>query len=223
MVSDDKFRQSEATIMYHLSKSTQYTIVEKDIVQYLRGLAATPQYILTPFMISVLVTLSDVNRYPEITLLASSQILPFLRNVVRNNEKDHDICQQSKWCRDALYRENIDMTRILDVLVDNSKDDKNDTYTYGIVQFAFVLLKTPNSRALHLMAWKFLGNFIKKRYIFGPGIFKQLVDSLFADQESLQICDCLIHLSRGNWLMMSECIDTIQYILDYFLLVSLHK
>lgn len=207
--------------MYHLSKSTQYTIAEKDIVNYLRGLAATPQYILTPFMVSVLVTMCDVNRYPGITLLASSQILPFLRNVVRNNEKDRNICQQSKWCRDALYRDTIDMTRILEVLVDNSKDDKNDTFTYGIVQLAFVLLKTPNSRELHLLAIHFLQTFLEKRFIFGPGIFKQLVDFLFADQESLQICDSLIHLSRNNWLMMSECIETMQYILDYFLLVSL--
>lgn len=58
--------------------------------------------------------------------------------------------------------------------------------TPGIIGLLFILLKASQSPQLNAMGIKSLEKFVKKRYIFGPGIIKKLKEFLFADLETLQ-------------------------------------
>lgn len=49
-----------------------------------------------------------------------------------------------------------------------------------------MLIKAHQNTALNEMGIKFLEKFVKKRYIFGCGILKNLKEFLFADQEAPQ-------------------------------------
>lgn len=64
--------------------------------------------------------------------------------------------------------------------------DGSDVVTAGLVGLAFALIKAHQNTELNVMGIKFLEQFVKKRYIFGSGILKNLKEFLFADQEAPQ-------------------------------------
>lgn len=71
--------------------------------------------------------------------------------------------------------------------------DGTDVVTAGVVGLAFVLIKAQQNTALNVMGIKFLEQFVKKRYIFGSGILKNLTEFLFADQEAPQYAGAHFH------------------------------
>lgn len=75
----------------------------------------------------------------------------------------------------------------------NCSKDGKEIVTPGIAGLAFVLLKSPTP-SLHAIANHMLGQFVKKRFIFGPGIIKHITDFMLADQESQQY--------DGNWTLI---------------------
>lgn len=128
--SDKDFIEAEETILYHLANRTESQITENEIVTVFKGLAATPQFILTPFLISAILIMCNMNRYPASATLASSQILPFLRNVIRNNEDEKEMCKESAWCRDTSDMNPVDFNKVLSVLIEQNRDG-GDVVTPG--------------------------------------------------------------------------------------------
>lgn len=64
--------------------------------------------------------------------------------------------------------------------------DGLEIVTPGLVWLAFALLKSSNCATLHNMAIGFFEKFVKKRFIFGQGVIKNLVVFQLADLESVQ-------------------------------------
>lgn len=95
------------------------------------------------------------------------------------------MCKQSAWCKDASDTYTIDLDKILSLLIDQCKAG-TDAVTPGVVSLAFVLLKTKDSPELHTIAVNFLEQFLKKRYMFGPGIVKEIVNLMIVNQECSQ-------------------------------------
>lgn len=116
--SDKELVEAQDTILYHLNSCTEYSITEKDIIANFRALASNPRYVLTPFLISALLTMSNANRFLDTTRLSTSVALPFLRNVVRNNERERELCETSSWCRMTLEQSVVDLNKIFTVLID---------------------------------------------------------------------------------------------------------
>lgn len=85
---------------------------------FLKGLASNPKYILTPFIISALLTMCKINRDLDSARLSSSVTLQFLRSVIRNNERERELCEKSAWCRLALDESVVNLDKIYSVLVD---------------------------------------------------------------------------------------------------------
>lgn len=129
--SDKDFVETEETILYHLANRTESQIAETEIVNVFKGLSATPQLILTPFLISAMLIMCNMNRYPATATLASSQILPFLRNVIKNNEDEKEMIKESAWCRDTSDMDPIDFNQVLLVLIEQNKDG-GDVVTPGM-------------------------------------------------------------------------------------------
>lgn len=143
-----------------------------------------PDVILTPFVISAILSVSSANREPD-SRLSSSVLLPFLRSVIRHNHDENVLSEYSVWCRDSLQRKHVDLEQIFTVLIDQNKDGK-DTITPGLVNLAFVLLKAKNSPALNQLAINFLTKFIRKRFVFGQGIIKKLAEWMVVEQDQNQ-------------------------------------
>lgn len=216
-----EMQQVQETILYHLGNSTEFKLNEKDVVSVFRNIANTPHYILTPFMISALLTLSKVNRQPDVVRLSTSAILPFLRKVVQINENEKEMSQHSMWCRQTFNRNTVSIENIIAILIDQSITGM-EVVTPGVVALAFTLLKAKKQGDLNLLGMNFLQKFLKKRYIFGQGILKQLSELMYANQDAPQFAECLNMLSLTNSLTISECVTTVQSILDFLLVIPGH-
>lgn len=88
------------------------------LLHFLQALASMPRYLLTPFLISALLTMCNINRYLDSTRLASSTALPFLRTVIRNNERERELCKTSAWCRHTSEQNVVEMDKMLTILIE---------------------------------------------------------------------------------------------------------
>lgn len=128
----------------------------------------------------------NVNRDPtSTTILCNSPILLFLRNVIKNNETEKKWCKESAWCKETSETYIIDLNKIFSILIDQNKEGV-DSVTPAIVSLAFVLLKTKDSPELNTIGINLLEDFVKKRFIFGPGIVKEIVNLMIVNQSSSQ-------------------------------------
>lgn len=81
-------------------------------------MATNPKYVLTPFMLSALLTICNVSRYLESVRLSVSSALPFIRSVIQNNEKEVELCNNSAWFRDTLEHSTVDVNKVYSILVE---------------------------------------------------------------------------------------------------------
>ncbi|KAL5278237.1 FANCI family protein [Megaselia abdita] len=217
--SEKEIRESEETILHHLSYCTQYKISEIQVCCVLRNLTSLPELLLRPFVLSAFLSLTIINREPESSRLSHSYILSMLKTAVKNNEAEKDFKKHSAWARGVLNNKSLDLEIMLNILIDQNKDGR-DVITPGLVNFMFLLLKDKKSHQLNNIAIGFLTRFIRKRFIFGQGIIKKLADWMIVEQDSPQYSECLTNLSISDTFTVSECTKTIQYVLDFLLNVS---
>lgn len=217
--SEKEIRESEETILHHLSYCTQYKISEIQVCCVLRNLTSLPELLLKPFILSAFLSLTVTNREPESSRLSQSHILSMLKSAVKNNEDEKEMKKHSAWARGVLKNKSIDLEIMLNILIDQNKEGK-DVITPGLVNFMFLILKDKKSSKLNNIAIDFLTRFIRKRFIFGQGIVKKLADWMLVEQDSPQYSECLTNLSISDTFTVSECTKTIQYVLDFLLNVS---
>lgn len=220
--SSHELQEAQDTILFHLGKATEFQLNEKDLVRFCRPMAATPGLMLTPFFLSALLSVASINRYPESTLLSSSQLIPFVRILFQNTTAENRICGQSAWARSIPRASRIDLARILNVLV-NQSSNGNEIVTPGMIWLSFALLKSSSCDAvqLHQLASVFLERFVRKRFIFGAGIVKSVMDFALADLDAIQFGECLTRLSMSNTYTVSGCAASLQRFFDLLLLVML--
>lgn len=219
--SHEEYLEEEQTVLYHLSNVTIEKFTEKDVVAVFKMLSSIPKFILNPFMISAILTMCNVNRYPEKTRLSASLVLPFLRNIIKSNEDEKEMKLKSAWCSNILDMDStaVDVKRIFEILIDRSKE-KMELVTPGIVALSFSLMKAKHQKNLNVLGSHFIQTFVKKRSIFGPGVIENLSDFLLADHDSDQYIECLTVLSQTNPLIFQEGANSIQNVLDFFLVLD---
>lgn len=84
----------------------------------LQTLATNPKCVLTPFMLSALLTICNVSRYLESVRLSVSSALPFIRTVIQNNEKEVELCNNSAWFRDTLENSTVNVNKVYSILIE---------------------------------------------------------------------------------------------------------
>ncbi|KAI8035735.1 hypothetical protein M5D96_011485 [Drosophila gunungcola] len=211
--SDKELREAEETILHHLNYCTMYKLTEKHLAIMLRNFLHMPDVILTPFMLSAIISMTSINRDPESARISHSILLPFLRNVIKNNEEERTLAEYSVWYRDTLQRKQVDLQQVFAVLIDQNKEGK-DVITPGLVQLVFYLLKSHTPK-MHALAITFLTKFIRKRFIFGQGIVKLISEWMIVYQDQNQFSECLTLLSVADTYTVSECIKTIQSVMEH--------
>ncbi|KAH8389032.1 hypothetical protein KR200_011962 [Drosophila serrata] len=211
--SDKELREAEETILHHLNYCTMYKLTEKHLAIMLRNFQHMPDVVLTPFMLSAIISMTTINRDPESARTSHSILLPFLRNVIKNNEEERTLADYSVWYRDTLQRKQVDLQQVFAVLIDQNKDGK-DVITPGLVHLIFYLLKS-HSPKMHTLSITFLTKFIRKRFIFGQGIIKLISEWMIVYQDQNQFSECLTLLSVADTYTVSECIKTIQNVMEH--------
>ncbi|XP_017044461.1 Fanconi anemia group I protein homolog [Drosophila ficusphila] len=211
--SDKELREAEETILHHLNYCTMYKLTEKHLAIMLRNFLHMPDVILTPFMLSAIISMTTINRDPESARISHSILLPFLRNVIKNNEEERTLADYSVWYRDSLQRKQVDLQQVFAVLIDQNKEGK-DVITPGLVHLVFYLLKS-HSPKLHTLAITFLTKFIRKCFIFGQGIIKLISEWMIVYQDQNQFSECLTLLSVADTYTVSECIKPIQTVMEH--------
>ncbi|XP_053963260.1 Fanconi anemia group I protein homolog [Anastrepha ludens] len=214
--SDKELREAEETILHHLNYCTQYKISEIQMCATLRNFNSMPDIILTPFLLSAIISMTSANREPESQRLTTSVLLHFLRGVIHSNEHEQTIADYSVWCRDTLQRKQVELDYVFTVLIDQNKQGQ-DVITPGLVSLAFTLLKAKGNAPLNSLAMSFLTKFIRKRFVFGQGIVQKLAEWMVVEQDQFQFGECLMMLSVADTFTVSECIKTIKYVMDLFL------
>nr|XP_019560353.2 LOW QUALITY PROTEIN: Fanconi anemia group I protein [Aedes albopictus] len=219
-VSDKEIREAEETVLYHLSNVTEFRLDESQVVAMFKPFQNIPEFLLTPFAISALIAMSKINRMPDTMKVVASPVMAFLAKLVVENENEKDLCRHSAWCRGRIESGVVpDVERILAIMTEHSQEGM-EVVTPGVIHFAFALLIAKKQPKLHAIAISFLQNFVKKRFIFGNGIVGKLKQYLFAELDSMQFSECLNTLSLTSALTLSECTSSINYILEYLLLID---
>ncbi|XP_058450886.1 Fanconi anemia group I protein [Malaya genurostris] len=219
-VSDKEIREAEETVLYHLSNVTEFRLDELQVVAMFKPFQSLPEFLLTPFVVSALIAMSKINRCPDTMKVVSSQVMLFLTKLVLGNENENEICKHSAWCRGRIESGTVpDVERVLTILTEHSQEGM-EVVTPGIIHFAFALLIAKKQPKLHTIAITFMQYFVKKRFIFGNGIVGKLKQYLFAELDSQQFSECLITLSLTSALTLSECNSSIDYILEYLLMID---
>uniref|UniRef100_A0A182Y8A9 Fanconi anemia group I protein n=1 Tax=Anopheles stephensi TaxID=30069 RepID=A0A182Y8A9_ANOST len=218
--SDSEIREAEETILFHLSNVVEFRIDEAQTVAMFKPFQNNPEVLLTPFLVGSLLAMSKINRQPDTTDVVASPIMAFLIKLIAISEKEREMCTQSAWCRGRIEPSVIArIDQLFSTLTENSQEGK-EVVTPGLINFAFALLLAKKQTKLHGIAINFFQLFIKRRFIFGSGIVAKLKKYLFADLEESQFNTCLTTLSLTNALTVSECTNTIQFIMDYLLLIN---
>ncbi|XP_053663120.1 Fanconi anemia group I protein [Anopheles marshallii] len=218
--SDSEIREAEETILFHLSNVVEFRIDETQTVTMFKPFQNNPEVLLTPFLVGALLAMSKINRQPDTTDVVASPIMAFLIKLITISEKEREMCTQSAWCRGRIEPSVIArIDQLFSTLTENSQDGK-EVVTPGLINFAFALLLAKKQTKLHGIAINFFQLFIKRRFIFGNGIIAKIKKYLFADLEETQFNTCLTTLSLTNALTVSECSNTIQFIMDYLLLIN---
>ncbi|XP_055641903.1 Fanconi anemia group I protein [Toxorhynchites rutilus septentrionalis] len=219
-VSDKEIREAEETILYHLSNITEFRLDEAQVVAMFKPFQNMAEFLLTPFVISAMIAMSRINRTPDTMKVVSSQVMTFLAKTVAGNENEKQSCTRSAWFRGRIEPGGVpNLDRILAILTEHSQEGM-EVVTPGVIHFGFALLIAKKQPKLHIIAISFLQNFIKKRFIFGSGVVGKLKQYLLAELEATQFTECLITLSLTNALTLSECGTSINYILEYLLLID---
>ncbi|KAH8253655.1 hypothetical protein KR032_006379 [Drosophila birchii] len=211
--SDKELREAEETILHHLNYCTMCKLTEKHLAIMLRNFQHMPDVVLTPFMLSAIISMTTINRDPENARTSHSILLPFLRNVIKNNEEERTLADYSVWYRDTLQRKQVDLQQVFAVLIDQNKDGK-DVITPGLVHLIFYLLKS-HSPKMHTLSITFLTKFIRKRFIFGQGIIKLISKWMIVYQDQNQFSECLTLLSVADTYTVSECMKTIENVMEH--------
>ncbi|GAB0097377.1 Fanconi anemia group I protein [Sergentomyia squamirostris] len=218
MHSDKEMSNFEETVLYHLNNMTVYSMTEMEIVTAFRVLSGTPNYILTPFVTTALLTVTNINRHIDMNRLSLSKVLPFFRSVIKNAEKEKQMAKESSWCRSTFNRDFVNIEKLFEILFEQSQIGM-DVVTPGFVGLLFILLKSKNQPDLHILAINLLQKFLKKRQHFGRGIVKHLLDFLLANFDAPQLTECMNTLSVTSKLAVSECLDSLKNVLDFLLTI----
>uniref|UniRef100_A0A1B0GNT2 Uncharacterized protein n=1 Tax=Phlebotomus papatasi TaxID=29031 RepID=A0A1B0GNT2_PHLPP len=137
--------------IYGFCTLLEFSMTEKEIVATFRALAATPNYILTPFVTTAILTISKINRQIDMNRLSTSISLSFLRSVIKNAEKEKEMASESAWCRSTFNRNFINIEKLFEILFEQSKVGM-DVVTPGFVGLLFILLKSKNQSSLNTLA-----------------------------------------------------------------------
>ncbi|KAL3277410.1 hypothetical protein HHI36_012759 [Cryptolaemus montrouzieri] len=198
--------EAESTVLYHIhSFATMSSNSIKEYLLHLKNLIKTPEFILHPFQLTILLIISTVQYYEE-------KVFEVLKPCISRCYNELHKKETSLWFRDMIpIFTNIEsiFTQVL-----NASMKDRDTVLQGMVNFAFVLLNIKSGLPLIFIdpiaekEWNLgiliLLKIVRHKRNKGGVIVKELINNVLTDQNVTQYIECLYLLSRNLTLILLE-------------------
>ncbi|EEZ98882.2 Fanconi anemia group I protein homolog-like Protein [Tribolium castaneum] len=206
--SSQDILEAEATVLYHIhSLAFVGHNCIKDHLNFLKNMLRTPEFILHPFQLSVLLTLSTIPRYEE-------RVFEIIRSCVSRT-----FHEEQKKISSASFRNLVPGKTRLEIIfghvVTASAQDR-DLVLQGLINFAFVLLGVGSALGRDPIAEKqwqlgsiILIKIIKRKRHTASIIVETLCNKIVTEQSVTQYIECLYLMTRKLALLMLENKNTI--------------
>lgn len=203
--------EMEENVIFHFQQVTEFTMIEKDIVAALKSLSYAPKFIISPFIATVLVSFAKMSSSSVVgnLRLPQSILLPFLKQVFKNNEKHRGILKHSAWARSVDQFDPLDIDKLLKVLQENTCKLGQNVALNGFIGLTFMLLKTKAAPALNSFAVQFLNELVKQRNEFAGDIMRIVVKMLFSETNKGPIIECFSIMIQNRALPIDRCEDAL--------------
>lgn len=203
--------ETEDNVIFHFQNVTEFTSIEKDIVNSLKPLVFAPKFIISPFIATVLVSFAKMSSSSVAgnLRLPQSILLPFMKQVFKNNEKHRSIRRHSAWARSVERFEPIDIQKLLKVLQENTCKLGQNVALNGFIGLSFMLLKTTNAPELNNFGMQFLNELARQRQEFSGDIMKIVVKMLFSEKNKAPIIECFSMMVQRRTLRLERCEDAL--------------
>uniref|UniRef100_A0A6P7FIB2 Fanconi anemia group I protein homolog n=1 Tax=Diabrotica virgifera virgifera TaxID=50390 RepID=A0A6P7FIB2_DIAVI len=213
--------EAESTVLYHIhtAASIGYECI-KEYLNFLKNMVRAPEFVLHPFQLMVLFTISTISLYEE-------TVFEIVRPAIVKSLNEQQRKIRSAWFRDIISVASKPEDVLLQVVQFSLQD--RDLVLSGLVNFAFVLLEVGSALGRDVIAEKqwSLGNtillkIIKRKRLIALTILQKLGDHIVTRQSVTQYIECLYILSRSMPLLMIENQSCIIELIECLVQVSPH-
>ncbi|XP_046613959.1 Fanconi anemia group I protein [Neodiprion virginianus] len=213
-----EIQEAESTILYHIFHATEVNQNSlKDFIKSVRNATNIPAYVLDPFIMTLLLNVSDIYENDTLDILRSA-----LSRIIRDNERQ----KHSSWLREVLDKD-CSISSTLNTVIGNSIKDRH-MVVKGLVDLAFVLMAMGvklGEEAHAVVLWeignKIIQKLIKKRQEIGPTVLQTLNDKIICGGASVtQYTYCLANICQKVPIVVLECRVWIITLLENLLIIN---
>ncbi|XP_012250897.2 Fanconi anemia group I protein [Athalia rosae] len=196
-------QEVESTILYHISQAAKVNQNSlKDYLKALRAVTNLPEYVLDPFVMTLLLSVSDIFEEESLELLKLG-----VNRIIRDTERQ----KHSAWLKEVLDK-NCSLSTSLATVIENSIKDRH-MVVKGLVDLAFMLMGVGvrwMEESYMSAAWdignRIIQKLIKKRQEIGSTVLQALNDKIMSGGASVtQYTNCLAQICKKVPLVVFEC------------------
>ncbi|XP_071633870.1 Fanconi anemia group I protein isoform X1 [Temnothorax longispinosus] len=210
VVNPKEVQSIESTVLYHISQAAELNHQHiRDYIKYFKSVSHTPEAILEPFMLSVLLTVASIDE---------NQIFEMLRAVINKRNENDNKLKNSAWLR-KLIPDSCSITAVIGNVIEASNRDRH-LVLKGLVDLAFVLMAAENkmktgAHPLWQIGTKILQKIMRKHHETVATIFQKLIDKITAGGSCIfQYTDCLAYMCRKLTVLVLDHQDSIIMLFD---------
>ncbi|CAK9794572.1 Fanconi anemia group I protein [Anthophora plagiata] len=206
----------ESTVLYHIYQAAQLNHENmRDFIRLLKHVSYASEYMLQPFMLAVLMSVSSIYE---------DQIFEALKMAVVNSNLEKEKRQSSAWLR-QLLPSSCDIIRIIRQVIDSSNKDRH-LVLKGLTSLAFMLmsvdqkLKGNTTTAVWCTGSEIIREVVKKRHETVPTVLQELINKIVAGgTTTMHYTDCLKYMCHELSIIVLDHQAWIMTLLERLLLL----
>ncbi|GLV41723.1 Fanconi anemia complementation group I [Carabus blaptoides fortunei] len=216
--SEHNTLQAESTVLYHIHNSAMHAHGSiKEYINFLKNMCKAPEFVLHPFQLTVLLTISTVSIFED-------QVLEIIKNCMVRLISEDLKKSESAWFNDMTIPK-IEINNIISVVIENSLKERQLAIA-GLIHLGFILLSVNvgvGNKHIAQIQWE-LGTFIllkvmKKKREVSSTIIQQLCNKIIVGQNISHLTECLHQMCRNLTLTMLENQTIIIQLIEQILII----
>ncbi|XP_012153284.2 Fanconi anemia complementation group I isoform X2 [Megachile rotundata] len=192
IIGTKEVQDTESTVLYYIYQAAQLNHENmKDFIRHLKNVSSASEYILQPFILAALTTISSI--YQE-------QIFETLRSTIVNSSVEKEKREGSAWLR-KLIPFPCNVIEVVRQVIDCSNKDRH-LILKGFMNLAFALMSSDqklknNTTVTVRIGAEIIREVIKKRHETIATVMEELVNKIVAGGAStIYYIDCLNYACR---------------------------
>ncbi|XP_026674075.1 Fanconi anemia group I protein isoform X2 [Ceratina calcarata] len=172
-ISLKEVQENESTVLYHVYQAARLNHENmRDFIRFIKQVSYAPEYMLQPFMLAVLMTVSSIYE---------DQIYETLRTGIVNDSLEKSKRECSAWLRQLLPPPR-NIIEIIRRVIESSNKDRH-LILKGLTDLAFTLMKVEqksknNATVMWHIGSDIIQEIIKKRHETVPAVLQELINKI---------------------------------------------